>query len=182
MRPLADLWLLWQLLTPQLPLKLSPKNLLLFLMYIEYYSFSRSLKIIVLYMIYMSVYPSIYLSIHSFIACDVFSQLALLLSPKTNTAAPYWPQERVIDPYKIQRPIEYFAVTREERPYISPNMEISGLQLIQSSEIDLVVNGKIDHFGFELYNWPQCCLSLKIGDFGGRSKTECFGLRRVVGV
>ena len=105
----------------------------------------------------------------------------LLLSPKTNTAAPYWPQERVIDPYKIQRPIEYFAVTMEERPYISPNMEISGLQLIQSSEIDLV-NGKIDHFGFKLYNWPQCCLSLRICAFGGRSKTDGCGLRRVVGV
>ena len=119
----------------------------------------------VINIICISVYLSIYLSIHSFMAYDVFSQLALLLSPKTNTAAPYWPQERVIDPYKIQRPIEYFAVTREERSHISPNMEISGPQLIQSSEIDLV-SGKIDHFGFELYNWPQCCLSLEIGDFG----------------
>ena len=72
-------------------------------------------------------------SIYPFIYC--LPQLPLLLSPKTNTAAPYWPQEGVIAAhirYNRQLNILRSQAGAVRRSPISPNMEISGLQLIQS--------------------------------------------------
>ena len=83
--------------------------------------------------IYLSYISSF---IHWSIAAKCLISVPSLLSPKTNTpnVAPYWPQEGVIDPYKIQRPIEYFALPNSPQFL---NMEIYGPQLIQSSEIGL---------------------------------------------